>query len=68
MVSENQRHTEFRVCPTVAPEGTQPPLVQQNITAATCHARQERAYHKCHKCAYHELARLNTRLVPIPMI
>lgn len=68
MVSDNRGRTEFRVCPTVDAEGSQAPLVQQNITAATCYSRQERVYHKCHKCALHELARINTRLVPIPMI
>ncbi|MFG0318831.1 MAG: hypothetical protein ACF8XB_16275 [Planctomycetota bacterium JB042] len=67
MVSDNRDRTQFRDCPTREDEGDGGPLVQQHITEETCHQRQERGYHKCHACAWHEAARVKRRLVPIPV-
>jgi len=67
MVADNRGRTQFRDCPTRRDADDAEPLVLQHITEDTCYTRQERAYHKCHACAYHELARIKTRLAPIPM-
>lgn len=67
MVNDTQLRTEFRLCPD-AGEGTDGrPLVQQHITQPTCHARQGRGYHKCHRCVYQEIERVNLGLVKLPM-
>lgn len=67
MVSDNRGTFEFRICPTIASDEPSLPLVKQSITVDTCHRRQERGYHKCHRCTFHEFARVRRDLVPIPL-
>lgn len=66
MVSDSGRQVSFRVCPTIESEA-QRPLMQQNITEDTCFKRQERAYHKCFRCAFQELSRGKREIAKIRM-
>jgi len=58
---------ECRICPTVEVQNDRP-LVTQNITSDMCNRRQEKGYHKCHKCEFHESARVKRELVQISMV
>jgi hypothetical protein len=66
MPSESIHPLTPRLCPTV--EGQQGArLVAQDITVGTCHRRQEKGYHKCSRCTFHEAVRVKRELVAISM-
>lgn len=67
MVSDNRPRVRFRACPDVEEMTAERPLFQQNITEETCIKRQEKAYHKCHKCVHHEFARVKREILRIPV-
>ena len=55
MVSDNREKTTFRICPDVVGSDSERPLFQQHISLPTCHLRQGRQYHKCHRCSHAEV-------------
>ena len=57
-----------RPCPDLGEADDERPLVQQHIHIDTCHRRQARGYHKCHRCVYHELERVNACLDRIEVL
>jgi len=67
MVSDNRPRIMFRVCPDRGDDGKEQPLMLQHITIDTCERRQDRAYHKCHRCVHQEIARA-VRRVPETVI
>ncbi len=65
MVSDNRPRATFRLCPDVGSEEQAQLLFQQHITEDTCLKRQLRCYHKCHKCGFHEFARVRPQVMKI---
>jgi hypothetical protein len=55
MVSDNRPRIEFRSCPDLGVLGDAMPLMRQQITVETCESRQDRGYHKCHRCVHQRL-------------
>lgn len=55
MVSDNRPRIEFRACPDLGLLGDALPLMRQQITIDTCDSRQDRGYHKCHRCVHQRL-------------
>ncbi|MFH0944322.1 MAG: hypothetical protein V2A76_03915 [Planctomycetota bacterium] len=62
MVSNSRPEQDVRECPSVPTERAVRPLFQQTISMGTCEARQDLAYHKCHRCEYRETARVRREL------
>ena len=53
MVSDGRDRARFLVCPDKG-EDDATPLIRQQITEATCAARQRRGYYKCHACRHRD--------------